>query len=149
MKKKLYIKNAKGEYEEYIQEKPKDDPNLLYKKINGKYIPCSRVIGTMLQEGVWAVISNRFYHSTISGSHLKDLFQIHKVSGIEEVTIAQLAGLEHYANYVLNELDEYDKQFLRNKGYYMSTYERIHFIIGKVFEYSKLQEIRGKKEEEA
>lgn len=91
MKQKLYIKNEKGRYEEYKPELKVNDEDLYFRKVNGKYIPCGRYERhEMIGEGVWVVVSNLSMCSSqcASGDYLKDLFQIHKVSGIEEVTVA-------------------------------------------------------------
>ena len=109
-KQKLYIKNEKGRYEEYKPERKIDDSNLFFRKINGKYMPCGRYEcrGDMVTEGVWVVLSNLSMCSRqfASGDYLKDLFQINKISGIEDVTIAQSGGLEKYYDYVASEWNE-------------------------------------------
>lgn len=58
-KKKLYIKNEKGRYEEFKPERKVDDEELYFRKVNGKYMPCGRYDrGDMATEGVWVVLSN-------------------------------------------------------------------------------------------
>lgn len=144
MKPKLYIKNEKGRYEEYIQEKTKDDPNLLYRRINGKYVPCSRMVANDLQEGIWVVLSNLSYKSRINGDYLKELFQVHKIGEIEPISIAQLGNLEMYYQYVIDEYTKYQEEYNKTHEYMMSSVELFHFIIGKVFEFSKQQELKNK-----
>lgn len=144
-KQKLYIKNEKGRYEEYKPESKLDDCDLMFRKRGGRYYPCSRHINTdSLSEGVWVVLSNLSYCSkSISNcDYLKKLFQIHKVSGIEEVTIAQLGGLEKYYDYVASEWNKYYHQYMLGHELSPSNSEAIHFIIGKVFEYSKMKNMR-------
>lgn len=141
MKQKLYIKNEKGRYEEYKPELKTDDCNLFFRKIKGKYMPCGRYehIGSMATEGVWVVISNLSTCSSqcASGDYLKELFQIQKVSGIEEVTIAQLGGLEKYYDYVASEWNKYYKDYMLGHEWPPSNSDVIHFIIGKVFEFNE------------
>ena len=94
---KLYIKNNKGRYEEYKPELKADDGDLLFRKVRRKYVPSERYYShDTLSEGVWVVLSNLSFacKQIASGDYLKELFQIHKVSGIEEPTMAQRGGLE-------------------------------------------------------
>ena len=63
-----------------------------HRKVKGKYVPCGRHEHIdRLSEGVWVVLSNLSHCSSqmASGDYLKDLFQINKVSGIEDVSIAK------------------------------------------------------------
>ena len=146
-KQKLYIKNEKGRYEEYKPEMKTDDGNLFFRKVNGKYVPCGIYKRTdRLSEGVWVVLSNLSYCSRqmASADYLKDLFQIQKVSGIEEVSIAQLGGLEKYYDYVASEWNKYYKDYMLGHEWSPSDSEAIHFIIGKVFEFNEKQKEQGK-----
>ena len=147
MKQKLYIKNEKGGYEEYKPESKTDDEDLLFRKVNGKYVPCSRYDHyDMAREGVWVVLSNLSYCSRlcVSADYLKELFQIQKVSDIEEVSIAQLGGLEKYYDYVVSEWDKYYKQYMLGHEWSPSNSDFIHFIIGKVFEFNEKLKKDGK-----
>lgn len=92
----------------------------------------------MIGEGVWVVLSNLSLCSRqcISGDYLKELFQIHKASNIEDVTISQLGGLERYFDYVMSEYIKNEKNFLSLDGF-------IHFIIGKVFEFNAIQQMKN------
>lgn len=140
MKQKLYIKNEQGKYEEYKPENKTDDDDLYFRKVNGKYVPCGRNEHCcMATEGVWVVLSNLSYCSRqcISADYLKNLFQIRKVSGIEEVSIAQLGGLEKYHDYVISEWNKYYKQYRLGHERSPSNSDFIHFIIGKVFEFNE------------
>lgn len=146
-KQKLYIKNEKGRYEEYKPEMKTDDGNLLFRKVKGKYVPCGRLVnGDMIREGVWVVLSNLSYCSKqmASADYLKDLFQIQKVSGIEEVSIAKLGGLERYYDYVASEWNKYYKEYMLGHEWSPSNSDAIHFIIGKVFEFNEKQKKQGK-----
>lgn len=142
MKPKLYTKNEKGRYEEYVPEKPKDDPNLLYRKINGKYVPFSRHFCNDLSEGIWVVLSNLSCRSTTNAEYLKELFQIQKISGIEPISIAQLGNLEQYAEYALHELNNYETERRKKHEFNMSISDVVYFVVGKVFEFSKQQELK-------
>ena len=142
-RKKLYVKNDKGRYEEFRPDMKSEDRDLLFRKIRGKYVPVSRRDEyDSLSEGVWVVLSNLSYcsKSMTNGDYLKELFQVNKVSGIEEVSIAQLGSLEKYYDYVSSEWSKYYKDYMLGHEWGPSNADVIHFIIGKVFEYSKLQE---------
>lgn len=68
---KLYTKNEKGRYEEYdIPTLDTDDT--LYRKINGKYVPFSMLVGHDLPEGVWLIMRHRSSTEYISGKFLKE-----------------------------------------------------------------------------
>lgn len=146
-KQKLYIKNEKGRYEEYKPEMKTDDGNLFFRKVKGKYVPCGRHEHVdRLSEGVWVVLSNLSFRSIrlASGDYLKDLFQIQKVSGIEEVSIAKLGGLEKYYDYVASEWNKYYKEYTLGHEWSPSNSDAIHFIIGKVFEFNEKQKKQEK-----
>ena len=135
---KLYIKNDKGRYEEYKPELKTDDSDLLFRKVGKKYIPCERWrCHDTLSEGVWVVLSNLSFanREIATGDYLKELFQIHKVSGIEEPTLAQLGGLSKCADYVMKEWNEYYRHYMLGHEWNPNNSDAIHFIIGKVFEY--------------
>lgn len=148
---KLYIKNEKGRYEEYKPVLKTDDSDLLFRKVGNKYIPCERVcFHDTLSEGVWVVLSNLSYCSKniASGGYLKGLFQINKVSGIEEPTMAQLGGLEKCFDYVYHEWGKYYEDYKLGHEWKPNNHDAIHFIISKVFEYCKMveSEKRGEKQ---
>lgn len=112
---KLYIKNEKGRYEEFRPGMKSEDSDLLFRKIRGKYVPVNRRYEyDSLSEGVWVVLSNLSYcsKSMTNGDYLKELFQVNKVSGIEEVSIAQLGSLEKYYDYVSSEWSKYYKNYM-------------------------------------
>ena len=147
MKQKLYIKNEKGRYEEYKPELKTDDCDLRFRKVGNKYIPSERYFShDTLSEGVWVALSNLSfaYREIASGDYLKALFQIHKVSDIEEPTIAQLGGLEKCYDYVSCEWDKYYKEYMLGNEWKPSNSDYVHFIIGKVFEYYKMKEAEKK-----
>lgn len=147
MKQKLYIKKENGRYEEYKPIMKTDDGNLFFRKVNGKYVPCGRYNRTdILSEGVWVVLSNLSYCSRqmASADYLKDLFQIQKVSGIEEVSIAKLGGLEKYYDYVASEWNKYYEGYKLSHEWSPSNSDAIHFIIGKVFEFNEKQKKKEK-----
>ena len=144
---KLYIKNEKSRYEEYKPVLKTDDSDLLFRKVGKKYIPCERYyFNDSLSEGVWVVLSNLSYcrKRIASGDYLKELFQIQKVSGIEEPTLAQLGGLSKCADYVIKEWNEYYRHYMLGHEWKPSNSDYVHFIIGKVFEYCKMKEAEKK-----
>ena len=146
-RKKLYIKNEKGRYEEFRPDMKSEDSDLLFRKIRGKYVPVNRRYECdSLSEGVWVVLSNLSYcsRSITNGDYLKELFQVNKVSGIEEVSIAQLGSLEKYYDYVSSEWSKYYKNYMLGHEWGPSNADAIHFIIGKVFEYCKMKEAERK-----
>lgn len=147
---KLYIKNEKGRYEEYKPVLKTDDCDLLFRKLGNKYIPCERYYShDTLSEGVWVVLSNLSFagRHIASSDYLKELFQIHKVSDIEEPTIAQLGGLEKCYDYVSHEWDKYYKEYMLGHEWKPSNSDYVHFIIGKVFEYCKMKESERKEKD--
>lgn len=140
MKQKLYVKKENGRYEEYKPQMKADDVDLFFRKVKGKYVPCGRHEHIdRLSEGVWIVLSNLSYYSPrmARGDYLKDLFQIQKVSGIEEVSIAKIGGLEKYYDYVASEWNKYYKDYMLGHEWPPSNSDVIHFIIGKVFEFNE------------
>ena len=146
---KLYIKNEKGMYEEYKPELKTDDCDLRFRKIGGRYVPYERYFSRdTLSEGVWVVLSNLSFagRQIVNGDYLKELFDIHKVSGIEEPTIAQLGGLEKCYDYVSHEWNKYYKDYMLGNEWNPNNHDVIHFIIGKVFEYCKMKETERKEE---
>ena len=146
-KHKLYIKKENGRYEEYKPEMKTDDDDLFFRKVKGKYVPCGRnEYLDRLSEGVWVVLSNLSYCSRqmASADYLKDLFQINKVCGIEEVSIAKLGGLERYYDYVASEWNKYYKEYTLGHEWSPSNSDAIHFIIGKVSEFNEKQKKQGK-----
>ena len=148
---KLYIKNDKGRYEEYKPVLKTDDCNLLFRKVRNKYIPSERYYShDTLSEGVWVVLSNLSFSGRhiANSDYLKALFQIHKVSDIEEPTIAQLGGLEKCYDYVSCEWDKYYKEYMLGHEWNSSNHDVIHFIIGRVFEYFKMIEAEKKGEKQ-
>ena len=68
---------------------------------------------------------------------MRDLFQINKVSGIEDVSIAKIGGLERYYDYVASEWNKYYKDYMLGHEWSPSNSDAIHFIIGKVFEFNE------------
>ena len=128
MKKKLYIKNDKGRYEEY-QIPDMDISETLFRRINGKYVPVSVNCTNDLPEGVWVVTRGRSSKETISGKYLKELMMLDKVSDLQEMpSLAELGAMRKCANYVLEEIGDINT---------MTKAEIVNTIVGKVFNYSK------------
>lgn len=127
-KQQLYIKNDKGRYEPYKPEEPETD-NKLYRKINGKYVPCKMEIeSNSLSEGVWVVTRYRSCTGIGSGEYLREQFRLEKCSDLDKVPLSKIGSLEKCAQYVTSELR------LMNTSC-MCNHEFVRAIIGKVFEY--------------
>ena len=132
MKKKLYIKNDKGRYEEY-EIPDMDVSETLFRRINGKYVPVSVNCTNDLPEGVWVVTRGRGSREIISGKYLKELMMLDKVSDLKEMpNLAELGSWRKCANYVLRTIGDIDK---------MTMNEIVNAIVGKVYEYSKKGEV--------
>lgn len=128
MKQKLYIKTEKGRYEEY-QVPDMDVSETLFRRINGKYVPISVNCANDLSEGVWVVTRGRSIREIINGKYLKELMTLEKVSDLEEMpSLAELGGWQKCANYVLDEIGDFES---------MTMNEIVYAVVGKVFEYSK------------
>ena len=128
MKKKLYIKNDKGRYEEY-EIPDMDVSETLFRRINGKYVPVSVNCTNDLPEGVWVVTRGRSSREIISGKYLKELMMLDKVADIKELpNLAELGGWHKCAKWVLEEIGNFES---------MTMNEIVNAIVGKVFEYSK------------
>ena len=127
MKKKLYIKNDKGRYEEY-EIPDMDVSETLFRRINGKYVPVSVNCTNDLPEGVWVVTRGRGSREIISGKYLKELMMLDKASDLKEMpSMAELGGMRKCANYVLDEIGDFES---------MTMNEIVYAVVGKVFEYS-------------
>ena len=132
MKQKLYIKNEKGRYEEY-QIPDMDVSETLFRRINGKYVPVSINCTYNLPEGVWIVTRGRSSREIISGQYLKELMMLDRVSDLKEMpNLDELGDWQKCAKYVLNEIGDI---------YAMSKYEIVFAVVGKVFEYSKKENL--------
>ena len=98
-KKQLYIKNEKGRYEPYREPEPPYD-NCLYRKVGKKYEPTSMCVTRDLEEGVWVVTKHVYGKSVSSGMYLRDCFMCQKASDIQEVSLAELGGLDKLADWL-------------------------------------------------
>ena len=119
----------------------------MFRKVGNKYIPCERYrCHDTLSEGVWVVLSNLSFagRQIVRGDYLKELFQINKVGGIEEPTIAQLGGLEKCYDYVSCEWNKYYKEYMLGHEWKPSNSDYLHFVIGKVFEFNEKQKGNGR-----
>ena len=129
---KLYTKNEKGRYEEY-QIPDIDVSETLFRRINGKYLPVSTTYNKDLPEGVWVVTRGRSSREIISGKYLKELMKLDKASGLKEMpSLAELGGWQKCAKYVLDEIGDFSK---------MTKSEIVYAIVGKVYEYSKREDL--------
>ena len=95
----------------------------------GKYVPISVNCTYDLPEGVWVVTRGRSSREIISGKYLKELMMLDKVSDLKEMPcLAELGDWQKCANYVLNEIGNFES---------MTMNEIVYAVVGKVFEYSK------------
>ena len=132
MKQKLYTKNEKGRYEEY-QIPDIDVSETLFSRINGKYVPVSTICTNDLPEGVWVVTRDRSCIETIRGQYLKELMKLDKASDLKEMpSLAELGGWQKCAKYALNEIGNFES---------MTMQEIVYAVVGKVFEYSKREDL--------
>ena len=129
---KLYTKNENGRYEEYhIPEM--DISEILYRKINGRYVPESINCTSDLPEGVWVVTRGRSYWEIISGKYLREQLRLEKASDLKEMpNLAELGSWQKCANYVLRTIGDIDT---------MTRNEIVNAIVGKVYEYSQKGEV--------
>ena len=129
---KLYTKNEKGRYEEY-QIPDMDVSETLFRRINGKYVPVSTTYDKDLPEGVWVVTRDSSCREIISGKYLKELMKLEKASDLKEMpSLAELGGWQKCAKYVLDEIGDFSK---------MTKSEIVYAIVGKIYEYSKREDL--------
>ena len=129
---KLYTKNENGRYEEF-QIPDIDVSETLFSRINGKYVPVSTTYPNELPEGVWVVTRDRSCIETIRGQYLKELMKLDKASDLKEMpSLAELGGWQKCAQYVLDEIGDFES---------MTMKEIVYAIVGKVFEYSKREDL--------
>ena len=129
---KLYTKNEKGRYEEY-QIPDLDISETLFRRINGKYVPVSTTYAKDLPEGVWVVTRGSSCREIIWGQYLKELLKLDKASDLKEMpSLAELGGWHKCAQWVLDEIGDFES---------MTMKEIVYAIIGKVYEYSKREDL--------
>ena len=129
---KLYTKNEKGRYEEY-QIPDIDVSETLFRRINGKYVPVSTTYSNDLPEGVWVVTRGSSCKEIIYGQYLKELLKLDKASDLKEMpSLAELGGWQKCAQYVLDEIGDFES---------MTMKEIVYAIVGKVYEYSKREDL--------
>ena len=127
-KQKLYVKNAKGRYEEY-REPVQEYDNKLYRKVGKKYEPCSMRITEDLPEGVWVVTKHKCGKSFASGKYLYENFMCMKAGDIQDVSLAKFGGMDKLADYLCHNWDKLPKN--------SSQYELCQAIVGILFNYNK------------
>ena len=129
---KLYTKNEKGRYEEY-QIPDIDVFETLFRRINGKYVPVSTTYSNDLPEGVWVVTRGSSCKEIVYGQYLKELMKLDKASDLKEMpSLAELGGWQKCAQYVLDEIGDFES---------MTMKEIVYAIVGKVYEYSKREDL--------
>ena len=131
-KQKLYTKNEKGRYEEY-QIPDLDISKTLFRRINGKYVPVSTTCTNDLPEGVWVVTRGSSCREIMRGQYLKELMKLDKASDLKEMpSLAELGGWQKCAQWVLDEIGDFES---------MTMKEIVYAIVGKVYEYSKREDL--------
>ena len=129
---KLYTKNEKGRYEEY-KIPDIDVSETLFRRINGKYVPVSTTYAKDLPEGVWVVTRGSSCREIISGKYLKELMKLEKASELKEMpSLAELGGWQKCAQWVFDEIGDFES---------MTMKEIVYAIVGKVYEYSKREDL--------
>ena len=129
---KLYTKNEKGRYEEY-QIPDLDISKTLFRRINGKYVPVSTTCTNDLPEGVWVVTRGSSCREIMRGQYLKELMKLDKASDLKEMpSLAELGGWQKCAQWVLDEIGDFES---------MTMKEIVYAIVGKVYEYSKREDL--------
>ena len=132
MKQKLYTKNEKGRYEEY-QIPDIDVSETLFRRINGKYVPVSTTYAKDLPEGVWVVTRDSSGREIIWGQYLKEIMKLDKASELKEMpSLAELGGWQKCAQWALDEIGDFES---------MTMKEIVYAIVGKVYEYSKREDL--------
>ena len=129
---KLYTKNEKGRYVEY-QIPDIDVSETLFRRINGKYVPVSITYAKDLPEGVWVVTRGSSCREIISGKYLKEIMKLENAAELKEMpSLAELGGWQKCAKYVLDEIGDFES---------MTMKEIVYAIVGKVYEYSKREDL--------
>lgn len=129
---KLYTKNEKGRYEEY-QIPDIDVSETLFRRINGKYVPVSTTYPNDLPEGVWVVTRGSSCREIIWGQYLKEIMKLDKASDLQEMpSLAELGGWQKCAQWVLDKIGDFES---------MTMKEIVYAIVGKVYEYSKREDL--------
>lgn len=146
-KQQLYIKNGKGRYEPY--EPPKVNvSDTLFLKVGNRYIPYGKQLNTdYLTDGVYVVRSDKKggMRSFASVGYLEECYRIDKVSSNYRITTEQMASLEDYSDFALDELRKHKSERSEN-GYGISTAEEVACIIGSVFKFSDILKKRIEEE---
>ena len=146
-KPQLYIKNDKGRYEPYVEEK-KEDYNTLYTKRGNKYEPFAlRFNDDYLTDGVY-VVRRHFRGSARSlanAEHLSDVFCLEQVSKNYRITTDQMASLEDYTDFCIEQLRKSQAKAAAN-NFGMSEWDKVQNIIGNVFNFSTILKEKIEKE---
>lgn len=128
---KLYVKNAKGRYDEY--HIPELDTNgTIYQKINGKFVPVSMLATKDIPEGVWVVTRNRSCHEYINGKYVRECFHLEKASDIEKFPLSKVAHINKVYHRIIDELDVHNTDVRP-----MTNHELIKTIVGMVYKFNE------------
>lgn len=127
---KLFIRTPKGRYMPYALPDT-DVSDTLFRRVNGKYIPCELRTGfERLPEGIWVVTARPSFRTVTNGTYLREAFNLDKLSDIERFPIQELADMEKCVQWVLD-----------NTSYHKEAHSRsdeVHDIVARVYEYHKM-----------
>lgn len=127
---KLFIRTPKGRYMPYVLP-DSDVSDTLFRRVNGKYIPCELRTGfEKLPEGVWVVTARPSFRTVTNGTYLREVFKLDKLCDIERFPIKELADMEKCAQWVLEHVS------FRKDAH--SVHDTVHDIVARVYEYHKL-----------
>ena len=131
-KQKLYVRLPNGRYEEYREPVQEYDNKLYRKVVHGKrvhYEPCSMLMTDDLPEGVWVVVKHRGSKSISSGMYMLENYMCLKTGDIQDVSLAELGGMERLAHYLSQHWNELPRDW--------SQYDLCRAIVGLLFQYEK------------
>ena len=126
-KPKLYIKLPNGRYAPYVEPRVEYD-NMLYRKINGRYVPWGMDMrSNELDEGVWVISKSRGCTSYASEKSIHENYRCIKCGDIVEApTLAQLGGYEKLCHHLLANWGRVDQTCVDTI---------IHSVVGILMEY--------------
>lgn len=94
-----------------------------YIKVGKRYEPIGALIqDELLTEGVWVVARHRCSRSITSSRYMDEIFQVHKCSNLEKLTIAQKGNIEKLC----------DDAVTAMMGQRLSTYELVRRAVANV-----------------
>lgn len=129
-KTKLYVKLPNGRYQEY-HEPVQEYDNKLYRKVGNKYVPCSMLETSSLDEGVWVVVHHKGRKSYINGNYILDKYLCLKAGDIQDVSLSEIGGLERLTEHLVSHWEEIPQN--------VSRYDIARAIVGIIYKYKNEQ----------